>query len=62
MEAVELVVFPPKSSIISVSTSFKFDFQHIITESFPEVLKKSPLGEKLTVLAGPSWPYRLYRM
>jgi hypothetical protein len=53
---------PPRSSITSVSISFKFDFQHITTESAPDEVKKSPLGEKLTVFAEPSWPYKLYRM
>jgi len=32
------------------------------TESAPEDVKKSPLGEKLTVFDGPSCPYRLYKM
>ena len=31
--------FPPISSIISVSNSFKLDFQHITIESAPEVVK-----------------------
>lgn len=47
-------VFPPISSIVSVSSSFKFDFQHITIASDPDVVKKSPFGEKLTELAGPS--------
>lgn len=53
---------PPRSSITSVSISFKFDFQHITTESAPDEVKKSPLGEKLTVFALPSWPYKLYNI
>lgn len=53
---------PPISSITSVSISFKFDFQHITIVSLPEVVKKSPFGEKSTSLAAPSCPYRLYKM
>ena len=57
--AAEFEALPPRSSITSVSISFKFDFQHMTTESAPDEVKKSPLGEKLTVFAEPSWPYKL---
>jgi len=52
----------PVSSIISESISFKFDFQHITTESAPDEVKKSPPGEKLTVFADPSCPNKLYKI